>query len=63
MKKTAFILLVLITAQTSFAQNAKPKTTTTAKPATTVAKGRLVQLTTDYGVMVLRLYDSTPLHR
>src|SRR5207342_3535409 len=63
MKKTAFILLVLIAAQTSFAQNAKPKTTTAAKPATTVTKGRLVQLTTDYGIMVLRLYDSTPLHR
>ena len=62
MKKAVFILLVLIAAQTSFAQTLKPKpTTTTAKPA--VVKGRLVQLTTDYGVMVIRLYDSTPLHR
>ena len=65
MKRTAFILCVLIAAQTSFAQTAKPKSATTAKPAVTatVAKGRLVQLTTDYGTMVIRLYDSTPLHR
>ncbi|CAN5551274.1 peptidylprolyl isomerase [soil metagenome] len=63
MKKTAFILLVLIAAQTSFAQTVKPKPATTAKPAATVVKGRLVQLTTDYGTMVIRLYDSTPLHR
>jgi peptidyl-prolyl cis-trans isomerase B (cyclophilin B) len=63
MKKTAIILLVLIAAQTSFAQNAKPKPTTTAKSVAALTKGRLVQLTTDYGIMVLRLYDSTPLHR
>jgi peptidyl-prolyl cis-trans isomerase B (cyclophilin B) len=41
--------------------------TTTAKPKpktpTHVASGRLVELKTDYGTMVIRLYDSTPLHR
>ena len=63
MKKIVFFLLVLAFANTTFAQTAKPKTTTTTKPATPVAKGRLVQLTTDYGTMVIRLYDSTPLHR
>lgn len=43
----------------------KKATPTTAKPAPTVAKSkeRLVEITTDYGVMVARLYDSTPLHR
>lgn len=63
MKKLVFFLLMLALANTTFAQTAKPKTTTTTKPATPVAKGRLVQLTTDYGTMVIRLYDSTPLHR
>ena len=53
------------------AQKATPKkevakTTTVAKtPATPVAasKEKLVEITTDYGVMIARLYDSTPLHR
>lgn len=63
MKKIVFFLMVLALANTTFAQTTKPKTTTTTKPATPVAKGRLVQLTTDYGTMVIRLYDSTPLHR
>jgi cyclophilin family peptidyl-prolyl cis-trans isomerase len=53
------------------AQKATPKkevakTTTVAKtPATSVAasKEKLVEITTDYGVMIARLYDSTPLHR
>jgi len=37
-----------------------------AKPKTTVApkqKERLVLITTDYGTMTVKLYDSTPLHR
>ena len=43
----------------------KPKTgTVAAKPVTPAKpKARLVELTTSYGVMVIRLYDSTPLHR
>ncbi|MBG9376111.1 peptidylprolyl isomerase [Panacibacter sp. DH6] len=63
MKKLVFVFLVFALAHTTFAQTAKPKTTTAPKTTTPVAKGRLVQLTTDYGTMVIRLYDSTPLHR
>ena len=57
-----FFVLMLITSVTFAQTTTKPKTTSTAKPATAV-KARLVQLTTDYGVMIIRLYDSTPLHR
>lgn len=32
-------------------------------PKQLVSKERLVEISTDYGVMVARLYDSTPLHR
>jgi cyclophilin family peptidyl-prolyl cis-trans isomerase len=51
----------------------KPATTkATAKPATSAlaepwkqlkTKERLVEITTDFGTMVAKLYDSTPLHR
>lgn len=42
----------------------KPATKPAARPsAAPVSKERLVELTTDYGTMVLKLYDSTPLHR
>src|SRR6478736_8728434 len=43
-------------------KTAKSKITTTEK-AVVPANGRLVELATDYGTMVIRLYDSTPLHR
>lgn len=36
-------------------------TTTAQKPA--ASKERLVEITTEYGVMIARLYDSTPKHR
>jgi peptidyl-prolyl cis-trans isomerase B (cyclophilin B) len=63
MKSIKLFFLMLLIASATFAQTTtKPKTTTTAKPVTAV-KGRLVQVTTDYGIMVIRLYDSTPLHR
>jgi peptidyl-prolyl cis-trans isomerase B (cyclophilin B) len=59
--KLFFVLLLLTTA--TYAQTTtKSKTTSTSKPPV-IVKARLVQLTTDYGVMVIRLYDSTPLHR
>lgn len=32
-------------------------------PEQTATKERLVEISTDYGVMVAKLYDSTPLHR
>lgn len=49
-----------------------PAKTTAAKSAATAAmepwkllhtNERLVEITTDYGVMIAKLYDSTPLHR
>lgn len=40
----------------------KTKTTATVTP-TTPAPGTRVKITTDYGVMVVRLYDKTPKHR
>jgi peptidyl-prolyl cis-trans isomerase B (cyclophilin B) len=63
MKKTAIILLVLIAAQTSFAQNAKPKTNHNSKIRSSTNERQTGATHTDYGIMVLRLYDSTPLHR
>jgi len=48
----------------------KTSATLSKKPSTenqssgqVVSKERLVEITTDYGVMVAKLYDSTPLHR
>lgn len=74
--KHCILLLMLLGALTVNAQT-KPKTTTKtpvkAPPKTSVAKPaakkapeskeRLVELTTSYGTMVMKLYDSTPLHR
>jgi cyclophilin family peptidyl-prolyl cis-trans isomerase len=65
MKKFFFITIVLLFAQSLFSQSSstvKPKTGTVQK-AVVPAKGRLAQITTEYGTMVIRLYDSTPLHR
>ncbi len=50
-------------------QQKKPATTVAAKaaPATTIARPksteRLIEITTDYGKMIAKLYDSTPQHR
>lgn len=63
MKKIIFILALSLAAVNVFSQNApKPKPATGAKPATAV-KGRLVLITTDYGSITVKLYDSTPKHR
>ena len=64
MKKFVFAVAAIFFATAIFSQTkttVKPKTTTTQKPVT--SKARLVQISTDYGTMVIRLYDSTPLHR
>ena len=66
MKQFTFIIAALFLLHSSFAQvkpapQAKPKTSTTPKAA--IAKNRLVQVTTDYGTMIIKLYDSTPNHR
>ena len=53
----SFVLIFTLSAQTKkTASPAKPKTTT-------AATGRLVEIKTDYGTMIVKLYDSTPLHR
>jgi cyclophilin family peptidyl-prolyl cis-trans isomerase len=41
----------------------KPTIAATKSVAPTKSKERLVEITTDYGVMVAKLYDSTPKHR
>src|SRR6476659_10168762 len=45
--------------------NVYPQTPKTGKvvPKSTVSKEKLVEIKTDYGTMVAKLYDSTPLHR
>lgn len=76
MKKAIFFLLAIVITTQLPAQNKKvvkspthssavKKTTTVVKPKPKefVSKERLVEITTDYGVMIARLYDSTPLHR
>lgn len=68
MKKIGLALLML-TALAAGAQTKtkKPPVKSPAKPAVRkpmpVSRERLVELTTDYGTMVLKLYDSTPQHR
>src|SRR5436305_11999422 len=52
----SFILIISISAQTKTI-----KTSTSSKAA--AATGRLVEIKTDLGTMVVKLYDSTPLHR
>ena len=64
MKKILFITALLLTSGVVFAQKKKksddqPKAT----EATATAKTPIVQITTDYGVIKIRLYDETPLHR
>jgi cyclophilin family peptidyl-prolyl cis-trans isomerase len=68
-----FILGLLMMGVLTANAQTKPKTTTKAPAKTTItkpvikkapeSKERLVELTTNYGTMVLKLYDSTPLHR
>ncbi len=45
----------------------KPATTTTKpavkEPAAAVPVERMVEITTDYGIMIAKLYNQTPLHR
>jgi cyclophilin family peptidyl-prolyl cis-trans isomerase len=71
--KQVLLALLLIGSLATTAQQTKPKTAPVKKTVATkpvvkpttapVSKERLVELTTDYGTMILKLYDSTPLHR
>ncbi len=57
-------VLIALSFLFTFAVSAQVKTTKpVTKPKTTVATARLVEIKTDYGTMVVKLYDSTPLHR
>ena len=61
MRRTAAIFFFLILASTLHAQAPKTvKSTTQQKP---VSKEKLVEIKTDFGTMIVKLYDSTPLHR
>lgn len=58
---TVFVSLCAQAQQKPAVKKPAPKPVT-SKPAP-VSKERLVAITTDYGTMIVKLYDSTPLHR
>lgn len=62
MRKFAFITLSLMMTIAVFAQTKLVKKTV-QQSKTILAAGKLVEIKTDYGTMVVKLYDSTPLHR
>lgn len=59
MKRIIIICFSFFLLQTTFAQ---VKSSTTSKPAA-VPKERLVQITTDMGIIIVKLYNTTPMHR
>ena len=63
MNKILIALVAVCLCANSFAQTkaTTKKTTTTAKKP--VVPARLAEINTDYGNIVVKLYDSTPLHR
>jgi peptidyl-prolyl cis-trans isomerase B (cyclophilin B) len=65
--KQFFLVTTLFCSLSLFAQKAKPKTMIAAKETSKVAATKssetIVEITTDFGVMTARLYNSTPLHR
>lgn len=60
MKKISILLLTVLSVSIVFAQHKNKKPVQEISPQT---KERLVQITTNFGDMVIKLYDSTPLHR
>ncbi|NNV57489.1 peptidylprolyl isomerase [Limnovirga soli] len=65
MKQSFFLLAALLLLNFAHAQNkpvVKPKPATGQKVAP-IVKERLVQVTTDYGTMIIKLYNETPQHR
>jgi len=62
MRKFATLSLFLIIVFNMHAQVSKP-VKSTSQPKATSSKEKLVEIKTDYGTMVVKLYDSTPLHR
>ena len=65
--KQFFLVTTLFCSIGLFAQKAKPKTMIAAKETSKVEAVKsgetIVEITTDFGVMTARLYNSTPLHR
>jgi peptidyl-prolyl cis-trans isomerase B (cyclophilin B) len=65
--KQFFLVTTLFCSIGLFAQKAKPKTMIAAKETSKVEALKsgetIVEITTDFGVMTARLYNSTPLHR
>ncbi len=72
------VLIAAVMSKTAWAQKSMPVRKTPAHvtagrkqiiapgnetPTSPVSKERLVEISTDFGVMVAKLYDSTPLHR
>src|SRR6185436_11320398 len=57
----SLLIVLAATAQTGNKTAAKPKTP--AASATQKGKARMVEITTEYGKMIVKLSDSTPLHR
>lgn len=60
MRKIGIFTLCLIIGFSASAQVSKTVKPSSAKP---VSKEKLVEIKTDYGTMIVKLYDSTPLHR
>jgi peptidyl-prolyl cis-trans isomerase B (cyclophilin B) len=60
MRKLALIVLSFILFTGAYTQ---VKTTKPTQPKAAAVSGRLVEIKTDLGTMVVKLYDSTPLHR
>src|SRR3954463_6691056 len=64
MKKFVFFIAAMFFVPAIFSQTKTTvKSKTTTQKTVAHAKVRLVQISTDFGTMVIRLYDSTPLHR
>jgi len=70
MKKISLAVVCIFIAFLGSAQNKKgsakkpaPKHTTVTAPIKKDAKNQHVEISTEFGTMVLRLYDETPLHR
>jgi cyclophilin family peptidyl-prolyl cis-trans isomerase len=62
MRKIVIVALGLMVFCSVNAQTAKPVKSASSQK-TPVSKERLVEMKTDYGTIVIKLYDSTPLHR
>jgi peptidyl-prolyl cis-trans isomerase B (cyclophilin B) len=60
MRKIVLTALIILSAHILFAQKKVATKATTKAP---VSKEKLVEIKTDLGTIVVKLYDSTPLHR